>query len=99
MNATTRERGPAHRGLIGAGSCSVVFCMLAWRPAWADVPDNRDVRLARRPVSLPDDGTLQERDEQRLKEALEEGGWFVKTVHGLRGVPWRRDLPEGYRHD
>ena len=101
MNARDGNGVGAAGRLIGAGLLGV-FCMLACAgQAWADVPDNRDVRFnPDDPVSPAYDGTLQERDEQRLKEALEEGGSFVKTVHGpARASHGSRDLPEGYRHD
>lgn len=86
------------RRLIGA-IVLAAFCTLASAaPAWADVPDNRDVRFnPDDPVSPAYDETLKERDEQRLKQALEEGGSFVDTVSGPARMPHREpSLPAGY---
>ena len=86
------------RRLIGAIMLAA-FCTLACAvSAWADVPDNRDVRFnPDDPVSPAYDETLEERDEQRLKQALEEGGSFVDTVSGPARMPHREpSLPEGY---
>ena len=86
------------RRLVGA-IVLAAFCTLACAaPAWADVPDNRDVRFnPDDPVSPAYDETLRERDEQRLKKALEEGGSFVDTVSGPARMSRREpSLPEGY---
>ena len=86
------------RRLIGA-IVLAAFCTLACAaPAWADVPDNRDVRFnPDDPVSPAYDETLKERDEQRLRKALEEGGSFVDTVSGpARMSQGEPSLPEGY---
>ena len=66
-------------------SCVVLACAAT---AWADVPDNRDVRFnPDDPVSPAYDETLRQRDDQRLQEAIEGGESFVTTVHGTGGAP------------
>ena len=86
------------RRLIGAIVLAAFFALTCAAPAWADVPDNRDVRFnPDDPVSPAYDETLKERDEQRLKEALEDGGSFVDTVYGpARMSRQEPSLPEGY---
>ncbi len=84
MNATgiNGRIGNARR-LVGAAVLAT-FCTLACAaPAWAQFPDNRDLRLnPEDPVSPEYGRTLDERDRQRLEQARQRGASFMTTFQG-----------------
>ena len=73
---------------IGAVLSALLCALACAASAWADVPDNRGLRLnPDDAVSQAYDETLQDRDEQRLGDALESGETFITTVHGTGQAP------------
>ena len=76
--------GPGFRQLLTIAALSVV-CALFWTaPGWAQVPDNRGVKLdPEDPVSPAYRDTLDERDTQRLRDAREQGDSFMPMFHGV----------------
>ena len=89
MNATgiNGRIGNARR-LVGA-TVLASFCTLACAAsAWAQFPDNRDLRLnPEDPVSPEYGRTLDERDQQRLEEARRRGASFMTTFQGTGQGP------------
>ena len=86
----TRIDGPAcsARRLIGAAALATICVLASAASTWADVPDNRGPKLnPDDAVSPAYDETLQDRDGQRLDEALERGETFITTVHGAGQAP------------
>ena len=83
MSANIGGRAGSARRLAGAAVLAA-FCTLAFTAtAWAQFPDNRDVKLnPEDPVSPEYGRTLDERDRQRREEAYESGGSFITTVQG-----------------
>ena len=101
MNArvdTLSARAGRH---IGSALPAMLCALVCAASAWADVPDNRGLRLnPDDPVSPAYDGTLQDRDEQRLGDALEHGETFISTVHGAGQAPGDGlPIPEGYESE
>ena len=83
MNARIDGRIGGARRLVGAAVLAA-FCTLACAaPAWAQFPDNRDLRLNPEDAVSPEYGrTLDERDRQRLEQARQRGTSFMTTFQG-----------------
>ena len=101
MNARVDTLSAKARRHIGSALTAMLCTLVCAASAWADVPDNRGLRLnPDDPVSPAYDETLQDRDGQRLGDALERGETFITTVHGVGqatddGLP----LPEDYERE
>ena len=88
MNARIEGGAGGARRLAGTAVLAA-FCALACAaPAWAQFPDNRDVKLN------PDDAvsseygrTLNERDRQRLEDARRRGASFLAIFQGAGQAP------------
>ena len=82
------RQGNALVGLVGA-TVLAAFCALACAaPAWAQFPDNRDVKLnPDDPVSSEYGRTLNERDRQRLEDARRRGASFLAIFQGAGQAP------------
>ena len=88
MNATIDEPAVHIGRHIGAGFLIMMFTLACAASAWADVPDNRGLKLnPDDPISPAYGETLQDRDGQRLGDALERGESFITTVHGTGQAP------------
>ena len=88
MNAKANGRASGAGRLVVA-ALPAMLCAAVWAgAAWADVPDNRGVGFnPDDPVSPAYGETIQDRDKQRLDDALEHGDSFVSTVHGTGRAP------------
>ena len=86
-------------GRLVVAALPAMLCALVWAGfAWADVPDNRGVGFnPDDPVSPAYGETIQDRDEQRLDDALKRGETFISTVHGT-GRALHEDPPLPLEH-
>ena len=88
MNTRIDGRGGGARRLVGMAALAILCTLAFAAPAWAQFPDNRDLRLnPEDPVSPEYGRTLDERDQQRLEDARQRGASFMTTFQGTGQAP------------